>query len=143
MSEFGGAWSAKKLDCVSSYLVAYQRALKNQSFELVYIDAFCGDGSQKIVDTQDMMFLGEAREFMRGSAQRAVELETPFHRYHFIDKSKQSLAQLEARLKELKPALVDRMEWHAGDVNAELPRIIRNLNVNRNRAVVFADPFGM
>jgi hypothetical protein len=43
------------------------------------------------------MILVEAREFMRGSAQRAVELEVPFHRYHFIDKSKQSLAQLEAR----------------------------------------------
>jgi len=64
------------------------------------------------------MILVEAREFMRGSAQRAVELEVPFHRYHFIDKSKQSLAQLEARLTELRPDLLDPMKWHAGDVNA-------------------------
>jgi three-Cys-motif partner protein len=35
------------------------------------------------------------------------------------------------------------MKWHAGDVNVELPRIIRSLDVRRNRAVVFADPFGM
>jgi three-Cys-motif partner protein len=142
MSEFGGAWSAKKLDCVSSYLERYQTSLKNKNFETVYIDAFCGDGLQKVADTQDQMFLGEARQFMRGSAQRAVELEVPFHRYHFIGKSKQSLAQLEALLTELRPDLVDRMNWHAGDVNVELPRIIRSLTW-RTRAVVFADPFGM
>jgi three-Cys-motif partner protein len=52
------------------------------------------------------------------------------------------LAQLEVRLTELRPDLVDRMNWHAGDVNVELPRIIRSLTW-RNRAVVFADPFGM
>lgn len=143
MSEFGGPWSGKKLDCVSSYLESYQTALKKQNFELVYIDAFCGDGSQKVKRDGDQMFLGEAREFMRGSAQRAVELDVPFHRYHFIDKSKQRLAQLEARLSELRPNLVDRMKWHAGDVNVELPRILQGLNVKRNRAVVFADPFGM
>ena len=75
--------------------------------------------------------------------RQTVELEVPFHRYHFIDKSKQSLAQLEARLTELRPDLLDLMKWHAGDVNVELPRIIRSLDVRRNRAVVFADPFGM
>jgi hypothetical protein len=36
---------------------------------------------------------------MRGSAQRAIELAEPFHRYHFIDKSRQSLGQLQAREK--------------------------------------------
>ena len=117
--------------------------MKNKNFELVYIDAFCGDGSQKVQDTEDQMFLGEAREFMRGSAQRAVELEVPFHRYHFIDKSKQSLDELEARLTKLRPNFVGRMKWHPGDVNVELPKIIRNLDVKGSRAVVFADPFGM
>ena len=143
MSEFGGAWSHKKLDCVSSYLAAYQIALKKKNFNLVYIDAFCGDGSQKIRDADEETLLGEARKFMRGSAQRAVELDIPFYRYHFIDKSKQSLSQLEERLTALKPELVDRMRWHPGDVNVELPRIIRSLDTRRNRAVVFADPFGM
>src|SRR5436305_13260368 len=103
MSKFGGAWSEKKLDCVSSYLKQYQIALKKQDFELVYIDAFCGDGSQEVGDTEDGLFLDEAREFMCGSAQRAVDLDTPFHRYRFIDKSRQALAQLEARLTELRP----------------------------------------
>ncbi len=143
MSEFGGEWSEKKLDCVSSYLEAYQNVLKNQDFELVYIDAFCGDGSQKPKESEGLMFMSEAREFMRGSAQRAVELKRPFHRYHFIDRSKKSLKQLEQRLKNLRPELADRMQFQEGDVNEKLPKIIRNLNVKKNRAVVFADPFGM
>ena len=80
---------------------------------------------------------------MRGSAQRAIELAEPFHRYHSIDKSRQSLGQLQARLTELRPDLTDRMQWHPGDVNVELPRIIGILNPRKSRAVVFADPFGM
>jgi three-Cys-motif partner protein len=70
----------EKSIAATSYLDAYQTALKNKNFELVYIDAFCGDGSQKIKEDEDQMILVEAREFMRGSAQRAVELVVPFHR---------------------------------------------------------------
>ncbi len=80
---------------------------------------------------------------MTGSAQRAVELETPFSRYHFVDKSSESLGLLKNRLTALKPELADRMHWHSGDVNKELPLILSKLDFNRNRAVVFADPFGM
>ena len=111
MSEFGGAWTKKKLDCVSGYLAAYQTVLKKHNFELVYIDAFCGDGSQKVKGDSEATLLGEAREFMRGSAQRAIELSPPFHRYHFVDKSKTSLDQLKDRLTSLKPELVDQMFW--------------------------------
>jgi three-Cys-motif partner protein len=53
------------------------------------------------------------------------------------------LAQLEARLTELRPDFANRMKWHPGDVNVQLPKIIRSLDTKRSRAVVFADPFGM
>jgi three-Cys-motif partner protein len=114
MSEFGGAWTKKKLDCVSGYLIAYQTALKKRNFRLIYVDALCGDGSQKLKGESEASLLGEAREFMRGSAQRAIELEQPFHEYHFVDKSKRSLDQLKERLIAVKPELADRMHWHAG-----------------------------
>ena len=48
MTAFGGHWTEKKLDCVSSYLEAYQTALKNKNFDLVYIDAFSGDGAVEL-----------------------------------------------------------------------------------------------
>ena len=142
MTTFGGHWTGKKLDCVSSYLEAYQTALKNKSFELVYIDAFSGDGAVELKD-DDSPLLREGRHFTRGSARRAIDLDRPFHKYHFIDRSQASLDELRRIVSEAKPALLDRINLHPGDVNKVLPRIVQSLDVNRNRAVVFADPFGM
>ena len=41
---FGGAWTERKLSVVRRYLENYAQALKNQSFERIYIDAFAGTG---------------------------------------------------------------------------------------------------
>ena len=41
---FGGVWTEQKLERVAKYLRAYTTALKNQPFELLYIDAFAGTG---------------------------------------------------------------------------------------------------
>src|SRR5690606_41679286 len=41
---FGGPWTEEKLDRVTRYLQAYTTALKNQPFQLMYIDAFAGTG---------------------------------------------------------------------------------------------------
>lgn len=142
MAEFGGHWTEKKLDCVSSYLQAYQTALKFKNFKLVYIDAFSGDGSVELKD-DDSPLLREGRSFTRGSARRAIDLDPPFHHYHFIDKSRSSLVELRDMVAEVKPAFLDCMSLHPGDVNKVLPRIVQRLDVRQERAVVFADPFGM
>jgi len=142
MTAFGGHWTEKKLDCVSSYLEAYQTALKNKNFDLVYIDAFSGDGAVELKD-DDSPLLKEGRLFTRGSARRAIDLDQPFHQYHFIDRSQASLDELRRIVSQTNPALLDHINLHAGDVNKVLPRIVQGLDVKRNRAVVFADPFGM
>ena len=36
--EFGGPWTIEKLNILSNYLGSYARALKLQSFQLIYID---------------------------------------------------------------------------------------------------------
>jgi hypothetical protein len=41
---FGGEWTQDKLEQVRKCLVEYVKALKNQSFNLVYIEAFAGTG---------------------------------------------------------------------------------------------------
>lgn len=41
---FGGAWTKEKLAVLAAYLDAYTTALKNQHFDLVYLDAFAGNG---------------------------------------------------------------------------------------------------
>jgi three-Cys-motif partner protein len=40
-------------------------------------------------------------------------------------------------------ALTDRMNYQRGDVNDELPKAMARLSPQSERAVVFADPFGM
>jgi hypothetical protein len=37
---FGGGWTDDKLKMLRTYLVEYVKALKNQPFNLSYIDAF-------------------------------------------------------------------------------------------------------
>ena len=44
LQQFGGDWTAEKLERLRKYLIAYQQALKNQPFTLCYIDAFAGAG---------------------------------------------------------------------------------------------------
>ena len=42
---FGGPWTNDKLEILRRYLDAYTTALKNQPFNLIYVDAFAGGGS--------------------------------------------------------------------------------------------------
>jgi hypothetical protein len=41
---FGGNWTARKLEILRRYFVAYTTALKKQPFKTAYIDAFAGTG---------------------------------------------------------------------------------------------------
>lgn len=52
--KFGGAWTLIKLKVLSKYLYFYTTALKNQFFNLCYIDAFAGCGE---VNIQGSVFL--------------------------------------------------------------------------------------
>lgn len=88
--EFGGDWTALKLDVISRYLSAYTIALKNQPFKKGYIDAFAGSGyrtpKRKIIKgTDDQMALDfpvlvedEPQGLLDGSARKALQIEPPF-----------------------------------------------------------------
>ena len=43
-ASYGGPWTIEKLNILETYLDAYTTALKNTSFQLMYIDAFAGTG---------------------------------------------------------------------------------------------------
>lgn len=127
--QFGGTWTAEKLEALQFYLESYALALKSQPFELHYIDAFAGIGS--FVPTAG----GAVR---RGSASIALAV-SGFHKYHFIEKSPRKCKKL---LGAIPPDLADRVEVHAGDANVHLRAILASLKSNA-RAVLFLDPFGM
>jgi three-Cys-motif partner protein len=143
METWGGAWTEEKLQRVEKYLIAFQTALKKQRFDLVYIDAFCGRGEVPVRGGEVLPLLNEGRKFSVGSARRAILLEQPFDRYHFIDASEEATSELQNWISIERPHLLDRVHFHIGDVNAQLPIVLSKLSKKSERAVLFLDPFGM
>ncbi len=131
-SGFGGSWTSEKLDIVERYLDSYTTALKNQPFQLYYIDAFAGSGK---ITTRDVD--KDANEFVSGSAERAVRVrDTPFDRLILIDSDPKHCA----RLNTLRDDNPDR---DITVVEADSNEFLRRLSMpSRNdRGVIFLDPF--
>lgn len=146
---FGGSWTRKKLDKVGEYLGKYTEALKNQPFNLVYIDAFAGTGyrtSQVDQSGTDDLFsisdMPDMVDLMKGSARIALEIEPPFDRYIFIEKNRTRFEALK-KLEMDVPDKSDRMEFRNEEANAAIIDICGKIDWRRNRAVMFLDPYGM
>lgn len=146
---FGGDWTQQKLEMLKKYLAAYTTALKNQPFELVYIDAFAGTGyreakSKDVGKVQPFFELAEEepQQFLDGSARIALQIRPKFHAYVFVEQSPKRFAGL-TKLKDEYPELADCINLEQGNCNDYLQRICRDWNWRRRRAVLFLDPFGM
>ena len=140
-NEFGGRWTSEKLEMLGRYLDAYTTALKNQPFDLVYVDAFAGSGtwSPPTEYGLDIYDDGDYQELRRGSAAIALDIEyKPFDRFVFIEKDPvraYSLQELSANHPRRRAVSVIN-----DDANFVLPDFCRNMSENE-RAVVFLDPF--
>lgn len=134
---FGGDWTSKKLEILRRYLDAYTTALKDQPFNLIYVDAFAGEGSWRPGQEYDKDY-GEFRSLRRGSPQIAMEIQDKaFDRFLFIEKDHHRCESLQ----ELRSEFPNRnIEIVNGDANTELPRFCGKLR-DFDRAVVFLDPF--
>ena len=86
--QFGGTWTAEKLERVRKYLVAYATIFnKNRHYKFAYIDAFAGSGSWQVdEDIADE----DATSLRAGSAQIALKVEPKFDTYIFIEKSREA-----------------------------------------------------
>ena len=135
---FGGAWTTQKLEILSRYLDAYTTALKNQGFNLIYVDAFAGAGVWSPDSTYDIADYGEYREMVEGSASIALNVaDRSFDRLIFIDKDE----ECSASLRELSDSYPGRnIQVVSADANIALPRICKLMG-DFDRAVVFLDPF--
>jgi len=136
--QFGGTWTAEKLERVRKYLVAYATIFnKNRHYKFAYIDAFAGSGSWQVdEDIADE----DATSLRAGSAQIALKVEPKFDTYIFIEKSRAKLQELTANVDFHFPDLADRVILEAGDANEVIPRLCSR-NWARHRAVMFLDPF--
>ena len=137
INQFGGAWTAKKLGILKKYLDQYSTALKNQSFELWYIDAFAGTG-EVAVGVPDYE-QEDVREFLKGSASIARDIDNkPFDRLVFIESDTNKADRL--RQLDLNSG---RIQVKAGDANEELPHLCEITDWKSTRAVEFLDPFSL
>ena len=151
--EFGGPWTEHKLECVKKYLSAYTTIMaKQRFFRFAYIDAFAGTGYRELKhdeDTDAAMFpefnSPEVVDFQQGSARNALEVEPPFEKYVFIEKSANRYVELEELKKEflLKAEFSENsIECVQGDANPYLQNLCGK-NWRSHRALVFLDPYGM
>lgn len=145
---FGGDWTEIKLAMLKDYLAAYTKALKDKSFSKVYIDAFAGTGYREISAQTDSHGLfteqAEAEDigFFDGSARLALQVQYPFDRYIFIERSRKRFDDLRSLSTDF-PALSGKVDCRQGDANELLPEICRNTEWTTTRAILFLDPFGM
>ena len=72
----------------------------------------------------------------------ALRTDPPFGRYIFVDRNPTHAESLGALRKEF-PKLANRISVRAADANTFLQQWCRETDWNRNRAVVFLDPYGM
>ena len=141
-------WTKDKLEKVHKYLKAYVTALKKQNFKLVYIDAFAGNGyvTKKITQPSQLLFEPDEtinlRYFIDGSARLALQVNPPFHKYIFIEKSRKRCKELQ-NLKNEFPQLADRIEIVNADANDYVQNLCsRDWIKAKSRAVMFVDPYG-
>ena len=139
---FGGVWTETKLSILAKYLNSYTTALKNKSFELLYIDAFAG-GGKRTETLPKAPALEQCEEIVTydGSARIALELENPFSRYLFIDNNVDRINELE----HLKQQFADKtIKIVKGDANTVIKETCDGFDwsTNKYRGVIFLDPYG-
>ena len=149
--KFGGRWTEEKLQRIGKYLPAYTTIFKAnakaQHLRTVYVDAFAGTGysepsSRKKNEFQLFLEMEqeEAQEFLKGSAQIALETDPPFDHYIFVEK-KPAYAQELARLKNLHYNSGLSIQVVQNEAQQFLPQWCASQDWAKTRAVVFLDPY--
>jgi three-Cys-motif partner protein len=129
-----GYWSEVKLDIIKKYAAAYTRIMAAQQsppFTYIYIDAFAGAGRHVSRKTG---------EFVSGSPFNALNIQRPFHEYHFIDLEDTKVVELEDLARER-----DNVFVYHGDCNKILPcKVLPRADYSKYcRALCILDPYGM
>lgn len=154
---FGDDHTRRKLETVEKYLKAYTTALKQQDFELLYVDVCAGSGasmpksalvSRTSVEQQALLLnesepVADADQIIVGSAVRALGVTPPFDRYLLNDVKKSNVNALRAKIASDFAHLRDRVTLSQFDANKMLLDLCASTKRRDTRAVVFIDPFGL
>lgn len=139
---FGGLWTEQKLNIVEKYLKSFTTALKDQTFNLMYIDAFAGTGLIAARDDGPARLIlplkRARREFLEGSALRAMRIKNKrFDRLIWIEQDIDNYTAL-CRIRDEHND--DRIQVYNTDANDFLSK--HYFNSTQWRGVLLLDPFG-
>jgi len=154
--KFGGDWTEIKLSRLRKYLIQYRRIFtvneKARYFKTWYVDAFAGTGSFSSSEAdaaseqavfEDVYADSDTTKYRDGSAKIALALPEPFEHYLFIEKSKGRVSALKQTIEREHSALLPRCDFRPGDANTILKAWCKERDWQKERAVVFLDPYGM
>lgn len=123
--------------------------MNKQKFKFAYIDAFAGTGyrsTNRTSEGEDFLFPelyeSDVQTFVEGSAKVALQVQPPFHKYIFIEKDPKKVSSLAALRTEF-PELANNIAIINEEANEYLQDLCLNKNWDKNRAVLFLDPYGM
>ena len=127
--KFGSAHTEQKLAKLSSYLGSYTTALKYQRFHTVYFDAFAGTGGVEIRGESMPLFdIFESRQFIEGSARRALQLKNLFDEYIFVELDEPKANELKETIATEFPHLAERVSVIIKDSNVVLENFCKQRN---------------
>ena len=123
--------------------------MKNQGFATWYIDAFAGTGDRHAELQRGGIFedkpIEHVEEILDGSARKALGITPKFSHYVFVEVNSRRANVLQALMKEYTCDIQIR----TAEANAELRKLFSSppwssISLgNRQRGVVFLDPYGM
>ncbi len=129
-----GYWSEVKLDIIEHYALEYSKILvkqKNPELNHIYIDAFAGSGTNISRTTG---------EYVRGSAQRALNIKPPFKEYYFIDTDGDKVVELNKLVSNRPEAHVFQNDCNSVLLNEILPKVCYK---DYRRGLCLLDPYGL
>ncbi|MCJ2035705.1 three-Cys-motif partner protein TcmP [Methylobacterium sp. J-068] len=151
--DYGGNWTDQKLDILQKYLSFFTTALRNQNFQLLYIDGFAGSGGRVIerILARESPLFGTTNQSEKvnapGSARIALETDPPFHRILLNERHGKRFAALKKLCAEHPNIQIDLLKGDANDAIVDLCQstVWRGPRVPDRgvRAVLFLDPYGM
>lgn len=110
----------------------YSISLKKQKFNIIYIDAFAGEG---YVDLPS----DDGFETIEGSARIALSVDSPFDEYIFIENDASKAMELQ-KLVEKHPN--KKIEIRIEDCNSFIINLCKSEKIKYNMYLLFLDPFG-
>jgi three-Cys-motif partner protein len=145
MKNFGGDWTAQKIEIVVEYAKAYLGIMKTRKFwKLLYFDGFAGSGFIVKDDKYDK----EDIDVIEGAARRILAVNDPgsFDLYYFVEKDKKNAKLLSDDIKRSFPEKDKKAFVVTEDCNKKLKDLAAFLESPKGKnykVLAFVDPFGM